>query len=242
MVKTAIEPEDEWLHSFYYFNDEAPKIEDFEKTISDHLTFEFNIISRGLEYIFQEENKEGRSNQLESLEKISKLSEKAWDEFYLKDIFTEIQRGKRLKKGDHILGKTPYVSSTAMNNGVDGFVGNKEKIREFSNCLSLANSGSVGATFYQPFIFVASDHVTKLKNNNFSKYIYLFIATIISRLSEKYSFNREINDPRIQREKIVLPIKQDGTPDYEYMESFMIRIEKQIITRYLKRKTAYNIV
>jgi type I restriction-modification system DNA methylase subunit len=33
MVKTTIEPDDEWLHSFYYFNDEIPKEEDFEKTI-----------------------------------------------------------------------------------------------------------------------------------------------------------------------------------------------------------------
>ena len=47
LVKTTIEPEDEWLHSFYYFNDEIPKAEDFEKTISDYLTFEFNIIAQG---------------------------------------------------------------------------------------------------------------------------------------------------------------------------------------------------
>lgn len=27
-VKTTIEAQDEWLHSFYYFNDEIPKYED----------------------------------------------------------------------------------------------------------------------------------------------------------------------------------------------------------------------
>ncbi len=52
MVKTVIEPEDEWLHSFYYFNDEIPKEEDFDKTISDYLTFEFNMIMQGREYLF----------------------------------------------------------------------------------------------------------------------------------------------------------------------------------------------
>lgn len=52
MVKTTIEPTDEWLHSFYYFNDEIPKHEDFEKTISDYLTFEFNMIMQGKEYLF----------------------------------------------------------------------------------------------------------------------------------------------------------------------------------------------
>jgi len=41
---------------------------------------------------------------------------------YLNDIFPEIQRGKLLKKDDHKKGNVPYVSSTAFNNGVDGFV------------------------------------------------------------------------------------------------------------------------
>jgi type I restriction enzyme M protein len=52
-VKTTIEDEDEWLHSFYYFNDEIPKAEDFEKTISDYLTFEFGMIMQGREYLFK---------------------------------------------------------------------------------------------------------------------------------------------------------------------------------------------
>ena len=55
MVKTTIEPDDEWLHSFYYFNDERPKEEDFEKTIADYLTFEFNMVMQGREYLFEKE-------------------------------------------------------------------------------------------------------------------------------------------------------------------------------------------
>ncbi|TNH05498.1 HsdM family class I SAM-dependent methyltransferase [Testudinibacter sp. TR-2022] len=42
-VNTTIEAEDEWLHSFYYFNDEIPSEADFEKTIADYLTFEVNM-------------------------------------------------------------------------------------------------------------------------------------------------------------------------------------------------------
>lgn len=53
MVKTTVEPEDEWLHSFYYFNDEIPKAEDFENTITDYLTFEFNMIMQGKSYLFE---------------------------------------------------------------------------------------------------------------------------------------------------------------------------------------------
>ncbi len=54
-VKTTIEPDDEWLHSFYYFNDEVPKDEDFEKTIADYLTFELSMTMQNREYLFDNE-------------------------------------------------------------------------------------------------------------------------------------------------------------------------------------------
>lgn len=140
-----------------------------------------------------------------------------WKEFYLKEIFTYIQRGKRLVKEKQIGGQVPYVSSTALNNGVDGFISNSTNVRKFSHCLSLANSGSVGSAFYEPFEFIASDHVTHLKNEEFNNYHYLFLATMLKRLSQKYNFNREINDLRISREKILLPIDENGAPKLQYM-------------------------
>lgn len=162
------------------------------------------------------------------------LNSREWGEFFLKDVFSEIQRGKRLKKYDHLVGKIPYVSSTALNNGIDGFIGNKEKVRIYSDCLTIANSGSVGATFYQSCAFVASDHVTKLQNKKFNKYIYLFISLVSKRLSEKYSFNREINDKRIQREKIILPITPYNEPDYAFMEQYMRVKEQDKLEQYNK--------
>lgn len=53
-VETSIEASDEWLHSFYYFNDEIPTQEDFEKTIGDYLTFEFSMIVQDRGYLFDE--------------------------------------------------------------------------------------------------------------------------------------------------------------------------------------------
>lgn len=148
------------------------------------------------------------------------LKDKEWKSFFVVDVFDTIQRGKRLKIADHVVGSIPYVSSSALNNGVDNFVSNDKGVRKFSDCLSLANSGSVGSTFYEPFEFVASDHVTHLKNEEFNKYHYLFLATMTSRLSQKYNFNREINDKRISREIILLPLNDEGVPDYEYMEQY----------------------
>ncbi len=177
-----------------------------------------------------------RIKKLEKTKPVIPLKEKKWKEFVINEIFEQIQRGKRLKKSDHTPGKIPYVSSTAFNNGIDDFIGNKNNVRIFSNCISIANSGSVGASFYHPYKFIASDHVTKLENKSFNKHIYLFLSTITKRLGEKYSFNREISDKRIKREKILLPINDENLPDYEYMENYMKNLELERLKKYLKYK------
>ncbi len=97
---------------------------------------------------------------------IPAIKDKKWKDFFLIDIFPDIKRGKRLKREDHIAGSIPYISSSALNNGIDDFVGNEIKVRKYKNCLSLAYSGSVGSCFYEPFEFIASDNVTHLQNDS----------------------------------------------------------------------------
>lgn len=46
--------EDEWLHSFYYFNEEIPTHDQFEDVIADYLTFEADMIAHGRGYLFEE--------------------------------------------------------------------------------------------------------------------------------------------------------------------------------------------
>lgn len=57
-VETTIEADDEWLHSFYYFNDEIPTEEDFKNVIADYITFEVNMITHGRGYLFGVEDDE----------------------------------------------------------------------------------------------------------------------------------------------------------------------------------------
>ena len=190
-----------------------------------------NIVKKRQEYIVYAKNK---LKQIK-FENISSLKDKKWKEFFVVDIFPSIQRGKRLIKDNQISGNVPYVSSTAMNNGVDNFIQyDSKKMRKFKNCLSVANSGSVGSSFYEPFEYIASDHVTHLKNDKFNQYIYFFIATMTNRWSQKYNFNREINDPRISREKILLPVNSNDEPDYVYMEKYIKNIFYKKYSDYLE--------
>ena len=171
-------------------------------------------------------------------QKLLSLCGVTWRGFYLREVFTEIRRGKRLKTEDHITGNVPYVSSSALNNGVDDFISNTDGVRKFNNCMTIANSGSVGTTFYHDYEFIASDHVTALKAPHMSKYIYMFIAAMSQRLEEKYSFNREINETRINREKIMLPVTPSGLPDWQLMHNYMLSLETQHLSSVLTHFTA----
>ncbi len=53
-VESTIEIEDEWLHSFYYFNDDIPSSIEFNNTMGEYLTFEFNMIMQNRSYLFEE--------------------------------------------------------------------------------------------------------------------------------------------------------------------------------------------
>ncbi|WP_426703744.1 HsdM family class I SAM-dependent methyltransferase [Staphylococcus shinii] len=55
LVKSPITWEDEWLHSFFYYNEEIPTDEDFERTIADYLSFEFDMKLHGRGYLFDDE-------------------------------------------------------------------------------------------------------------------------------------------------------------------------------------------
>lgn len=203
--------------------DEAPNYQYMENCMAEILDDKLNFVKKYC-----------KENMLNiEYKSILKLSAKTWKAFDVNYIFTTIKRGKRLKKADHILGKVPYVSSTMMNNGVDNFIGN-EKGKRFNNCITIANSGSVGASFYHQYEFIGSDHISALKNDKFNKFIYLFLTTIVSRIGDKYSFNREINDFRISKEKILLPVDKDGNPDYEYMEQYIKNVMFEQYSRYLQ--------
>ncbi|NUJ06208.1 restriction endonuclease [Bacillus paranthracis] len=159
---------------------------------------------------------------------MNKFKNAEWEQFFLSELFTTIRRGKRLTKKAQTPGDIPYVSSTAFNNGVDAFIGNTQKVRRYENCLTIANSGSVGSVFFHPYSFIASDHVTALINPSYKREHYLFIGTCLKLIGDKYSFNREISDKRIRREQVLLPIDTEGKPDFNLMEQFILETEKKV--------------
>jgi len=160
-----------------------------------------------------------------------KINKHNWREFCFEDVFT-ILRGKRLVKLDQVNGDIAYISSSKKNNGIDNYILPPDFMKVYKNALTLNNSGSVGYCFYHPYKFVASDHCTviqikdkKIKLNN---YVSLFLKPIIESMKSKYNFAREINNERLKKEKILLPTKNDKSPDWEFMKSYIKELSATI--------------
>jgi len=115
-------------------------------------------------------------------------------------------------------GEKPFVTTQASNNGIASFF---DFSTETGNVLTV-DSAVIGYCSYQPLDFSASDHVEKLTPTfKLNKYIALFIATIINKEQYRYNYGRKASQTRLKRANIKLPIKQDGQPDFEFMENYI---------------------
>ncbi|MGJ4092403.1 HsdM family class I SAM-dependent methyltransferase [Corynebacterium macclintockiae] len=47
VVRSRVTAKDEWLHSYFYFNDQPPSYDDFLKTFADYLTWETDMQTHG---------------------------------------------------------------------------------------------------------------------------------------------------------------------------------------------------
>ena len=59
MVKAKVKYDDEWLHSYYYFDDEIPSDNEFLDTIGKHLSFEFSMVMDDNISLFNEDELNG---------------------------------------------------------------------------------------------------------------------------------------------------------------------------------------
>ena len=167
--------------------------------------------------------------------KISMMTKKSfsslsWKEFFLEDIVT-IANGKRLTKIDMSNGNIPFVGASEMLNGITAFTSTKNESLD-KNVLGVNYNGSVGCSFYHPYMALFSDDVKRVKwkdSRRNNKYTLLFLASSIMQQKIKYAYGYKFNSQRMRRQKILLPVCVDGTPDWQFMEEFMKEKERLIL-------------
>lgn len=165
---------------------------------------------------------------------IRELDNINWKEFAIEEIATIIS-GKDIYQQERMPGNIPYITSTALNNGIGYSVSNLNNTLE-KNCISVNRNGSVGYAFFHGYNALYSNDVRKLKINKNNKYVSLFVTTSIKKQKEKYGYGLKLGTGRLKRQKIMLPVNNYNEPDWSFMEQYMKRLEDNILKRQTNKK------
>lgn len=193
---------------------------DYEKNLIHHKQEQY------LTYVKQQLSSLGDPINLEQ------LIDKKWAPFFLNEVF-DVNSGVRLTNQDKENGKKPFIGATDNGNGITGFVGNTNKSQD-SNVLGVNYNGAPGIAFYHPYTALFSDDVKRLKlkdESHNTKNVLLFMASIVMKQRGKYSYGYKFNASRMNRQKLYLPVNNQGQPDYDYMEQY---IKNKMIQKYNK--------
>ena len=148
-----------------------------------------------------------------------------WGDFLLPDIFT-IEKGERLTEVNRIEGPIPLITASSYCNGITAFIDEPtfvETKKLFENKITMDMFGNV---FYHKYKYFSDDNVHTLiikddKDLRLNDYIYLFMVTILRRLSSKYQYGRQLRLHRLENEIVSLPMNQYKKPDWQFIENYM---------------------
>ena len=124
-------------------------------------------------------------------------------------------------------GDTPIANALgaiSSNNGVRQKISCQESDLYSPNCITVNYNGSVGEAFYQKDPFWASDDVNVLYAKDWwqlNVYRAMFIITIIKANKYKFDYGRKWTMEKMKNSTVLLPSKTDGTPDWDWMESYI---------------------
>lgn len=153
------------------------------------------------------------------IKKIS-INDREWKLFDISYLFkvTGSKTTPQAKLDKLGIGKYPYVTTQATNNGIEGFY---DFFTEEGNVLTI-DSAVVGYCSYQSMPFSASDHVEVLKPKfPMNPFIALFLVTIFNKEQYRYSYGRKASQTRLKSGKIRLPANPNGEPDFLFMEYYI---------------------
>jgi type I restriction enzyme M protein len=210
-ILKSITDTDEWL------------VEAYMKTSYENLSNRdfINDIKKYVTYKFYNE----LCKDVTSLSKIDTkiiLNTSEWQSgFVISDFFKVIGSKTTPKKELQKIGngKFPYITTSSINNGVEGFY---DLFTEKGNIL-VVDSAVKGFCSYQKDNFTASDHVEKLIPK-FEMNIYhaMFFVTLINHEQYRYSYGRKYNQGRIKNTEIKIPvIKNTNKINLDYIENYI---------------------
>ena len=167
------------------------------------------------------------------------LKDREWREFSIGSLF-DVFTGANIPQKNLSVGTVPRISATDNNNGIDSFYIPIESnsYRTNNECVSVSFLGSV---FYQPYqaSYDMKIHSLRLKGNKaIPECVGLFVATELRKQCGKFSYGNQVSSTDLPKQRLMLPVQDDGTPDWAFMEAYMKQVENELLSEVLPKLEA----
>lgn len=154
---------------------------------------------------------------------MGKVNTKNWKEFKLKELGFSVFHGCRQKQADRKDGSIPLLTAGKENQGVATYIGNP--LCKYKDPITVDMFGNC---FYHKGTYSGDDNIYFFINENLDDLIKIFIASIINKQNTAlYNFKSQFRQPQAEALTVILPLKTDNKPDWEYINSYMKNIMQE---------------
>ena len=168
----------------------------------------------------------------EEEETLNSLDKVEWKEYKIVDIFN-------VKNTNNILsawitpdsGEIPYLSASQSNNSVASYIEYNRDMIDKGNSIFIG--GKTLVISYQEQDYFSNDshnlalYIKDGKAVEKKKQLFM-VACLYKSLKPLYTWGNSISNKKIQKDIVMLPTK-NGTPDYDFMNTYIKAIEKLVI-------------
>lgn len=157
-----------------------------------------------------------------------KVDTREWGKFKIGELFDAFLSKDDIQPKSITDGTIPLVSSGKENNGVIAYIEEPKAHLWEGNTLTVDMFGKV---FFheQPYFAVSHGRVNILKPKSaVSGSALQFIGCAIEKAtSKKYEFSEMCTGTKLLKDTIMLPVNQNGGPDWDYMEKYMKMVQEK---------------
>lgn len=166
-----------------------------------------------------------------------KLSHSHWKEYVFGDEFSILSTASGIDKNklEAGNGKTPYITRSDLNNGIDSFISEQKTRYNIDEGNVITIGLDTQTVFYQPTSFYTGQNIQIIRHPKLNRYNAMFLIVAIKKLVEKFSWGSYgATLTRLRKSRIYLPATETGEIDFAFMSSFMKEVEQDILRTTLK--------
>ena len=143
--------------------------------------------------------------------------------------------GASIPVKDLVKGTVPRITASETNNGVVGYY-KKMDIRNYRELNNFISISFLGGVFYHPYTasLDMKIHAVKLTDRELNKDLGTFLVRVIRQTVSRFSYGDQLSSTDLPRQKILLPIDDEGNPDFDFMENYMKEKESKMVNKYVK--------